>query len=51
MEGKAAACYFFSVLTVPWCLPPLEFIDADGQSFESSWFAAGLYPHTEECAD
>lgn len=51
MEGETAACYISAVLTVPWCLPPSEFTDADGQSPEPSWLAAGLYPYTEECAD
>lgn len=50
-EGKAAACDFSSVLTVPWSPPPSEFTDADGQSPEPGWLATGLYPHAEECAD
>ena len=50
-EGRAAACCFSSLETMPWFLRPPEFTDADGQSPEPSWLAAGLYPHTEECAD
>jgi hypothetical protein len=47
MEGKAVYLAF----SVPWFLPPSELTDADGQSPEQSWLAAGLYPHAEECVD